>query len=42
MCILTTGRCTLKFGIDLYPHFSIELSGPAAFEYAVRQVAGRP
>ena len=38
MCILTTGRCTLKFGIDLYPHFSIELSGPAAFEYAVRQV----
>lgn len=28
----------MKFGIDLYPHFSIDLGGPAAFEYAVRQV----
>jgi alkanesulfonate monooxygenase SsuD/methylene tetrahydromethanopterin reductase-like flavin-dependent oxidoreductase (luciferase family) len=38
VCILTTGRCALKFGIDLYPHFSVDLSGPAAFEHAVRQV----
>ena len=28
----------MKFGIDLYPHFSIELSGASAFEFAVRQV----
>jgi alkanesulfonate monooxygenase SsuD/methylene tetrahydromethanopterin reductase-like flavin-dependent oxidoreductase (luciferase family) len=28
----------VKFGIDLYPHFSTDLSGPRAFEYAVRQV----
>ena len=28
----------MRFGIDLYPHFSPELSGRKAFEYAVRQV----
>ncbi len=28
----------MKFGVDLYPHFSKELSGPEAFEYAVRMV----
>ena len=28
----------MKFGVDLYPHFSTDLSGPKAFEYAVRQV----
>ena len=28
----------MKFGIDLYPHFPIELSAPTAFDYAVRQV----
>ena len=28
----------MKFGIDLYPHFSTDLSGPRAFEYAVLQV----
>ena len=28
----------MKFGIDLYPHFSVDLSGPMAFEYAIRQV----
>ena len=31
-------RCLLKFGIVLYPHFSGDLSGPQAFEYAVKQV----
>jgi alkanesulfonate monooxygenase SsuD/methylene tetrahydromethanopterin reductase-like flavin-dependent oxidoreductase (luciferase family) len=28
----------LKFGIDLYPHFGADLSGPRALEYALRQV----
>ena len=27
----------MKFGIDLYPHFSTDLSGPRAFDYAVKQ-----
>ena len=28
----------MKFGIDLYPHFGADLSGPRALEYALRQV----
>ena len=28
----------MKFGVDLYPHFSRELDGPTAFKYALRQV----
>ena len=28
----------MKFGIDLYPHFSQELSGPEALHYALEQV----
>lgn len=38
LCILEISGCILKFGIDLYPHFSTELSGASAFEFAVRQV----
>ena len=28
----------MKFGVDLYPHFSNELDGPTAFKFALRQV----
>ena len=28
----------MKFGIDLYPHFPIDLSGASAFDSAIRQV----
>ena len=28
----------MKFGVDLYPHFSRELDGPTAFKYALLQV----
>ena len=28
----------MKFGVDLYPHFTTELDGPTAFKYALRQV----
>ena len=28
----------MKFGVDIYPHFSTELDGPTAFKFALRQV----
>lgn len=28
----------MKFGVDLYPHFPVELGGPTAFEYALKMV----